>query len=153
LIASHRLYRLVSGGFYEHQREEDSVSDDERCRRERRTSVRRTRGRADHRKDSVAFTVGDTRLPAGDYRISETSSGPAVLLVESADGTRVSLVSTIVATSTDGNETQPDVEFQTVDKEHFLSRVDMHDGMAREVVLSPSIMEKELVKSAERSGD
>ena len=100
-----------------------------------------------------AFIVGDTRLPAGDYTISETSSGPTVLLVESTDGTRVSFVSTIAATPTEGDATQPDVEFQTVGKEHFLSRVDMHDGMAREVVLSPSIMEKELVKSSERSAD
>jgi len=100
-----------------------------------------------------AFIVGDTRLPAGDYTISETSSGPTVLLVESTDGTRVSFVSTIAAAPTDGDATHPDVEFQTVGKERFLSRVDMHDGMAREVVLSPSIMEKELVKSAERSGD
>jgi hypothetical protein len=97
------------------------------------------------------FIVGDTRLPAGDYTISETSSGPTVLLVESTDGTRVSFVSTIAATPTEGDA--PDVEFQTVGKEHFLSRVDMHDSMAREVVLSPSIMEKELVKSAERSAD
>jgi hypothetical protein len=104
-------------------------------------------------KIPFAFIVGDTRLPAGDYTISETSSGPSVLLVESADGTRVSFVSTISATPTDGDATQPDVEFQTVGKEHFLARVDMHDGMAREVVLSPSIMEKELVKSAERSAD
>jgi hypothetical protein len=98
------------------------------------------------------FIVGDTRLPAGDYTISETSTGPTVLLVESSDGTRVSFVSTIPTTSTEGNATQPDVEFQTLGKEHFLSRVDMHDGMAREVVLSPSIMEAELVKTGERSG-
>ena len=104
-------------------------------------------------KIPFAFIVGDTRLPAGDYTISETSSGPSVLLVESTDGMRVSFVSTITATPTDGDATQPDVEFQTVGKEHFLARVDMHDGMAREVVLSPSIMEKELVKSAERSAD
>jgi hypothetical protein len=104
-------------------------------------------------KIPFAFIVGDTRLPAGDYTISETSSGPSVLLVESADGTRVSFVSTIAATPTDGDAAQPDVAFQTVGKEHFLSRVDMHDGMAREVVLSPSIMEKELVKSTERSAD
>jgi hypothetical protein len=104
-------------------------------------------------KIPFTFIVGDTRLPAGDYTISETSSGPSVLLVESTDGTRVSFVSTIAATPTDGDQMQPDVEFQTVGKEHFLSRVDMHDGMAREVVLSPSIMEKELVKSAERSAD
>ena len=99
------------------------------------------------------FIVGDTRLPAGDYTISESSAGPTVLLVESADGARVSFVSTITARSMDGNATQPDVEFQTVGKDHFLSRVDMHDGMAREIVLSPSIIEKELVKSGERSGD
>jgi len=98
------------------------------------------------------FIVGDARLPAGDYTISETSTGPTVLLIESSDGTRVSFVSTIPAISTDGNATQPDVEFQTLGKAHFLSRVDMHDGMAREVVLSPSIMEEELVKTGERSG-
>jgi len=99
------------------------------------------------------FIVGDTRLPAGDYTISESSAGPTVLLVEGANGARVSFVSTITARSMDGNATQPDVEFQTVGKDHFLSRVDMHDGMAREIVLSPSIIEKELVKSGERSGD
>jgi len=99
------------------------------------------------------FIVGDTRLPAGHYMISETSSGPTVLMVESTDGTRVSLVSTISTISTDGSAAQPDVQFETIGKEHFLSRVDLHDGMAREVVLSPSIMEHELVKANERSGD
>jgi hypothetical protein len=99
------------------------------------------------------FIVGDTRMPAGDYTISETSTGPTVLLVESSDGTAVSFVSTIPTTSTGGNATQPDVEFQTLGKEHFLSRVDMHDGMAREIVLSPSIMEAELVKAGKRSGN
>jgi hypothetical protein len=99
------------------------------------------------------FIVGDTRLPAGDYMISETSSGPTVLMVESTDGTRVSLVSTISSISTGGSTARPDVQFETVGKEHFLSRVDLHDGMAREVVLSPSIMEHELAKADERSGD
>ena len=99
------------------------------------------------------FIVGDTLLPAGNYMISETSSGPTVLMVESTDGTRVSLVSTIPTISTDGSVAQPDVQFEKLGKEHFLSRVDLHDGTAREVVLSPSIMEHELVKVDERSGD
>jgi len=99
------------------------------------------------------FIVGDTRLPAGNYMISETSSGPTVLMVESTDGTRVSLVSTIPTISTDGSVAQPDVQFEKLGKEHFLSRVDLHDGTAREVVLSPSIMEHELARVDERSGD
>jgi hypothetical protein len=99
------------------------------------------------------FIVGDTRLPAGNYMISETSSGPTVLMVERTDGTRVSLVSTISAISTEGSAAEPDVQFETVGNQHFLSRVDLHDGMAREVLLSPSIMEHELVKVDERSGD
>ena len=45
------------------------------------------------------------------------------------------------------------VQFEKLGKEHFLSRVDLHDGTARELVLSPSIMEHELVKVDERSGD
>jgi len=76
-----------------------------------------------------------------------------VLMVESTDGTRVSLVSTIPTISTDGSVAQPDVQFEKLGKEHFLSRVDLHDGTAREVVLSPAIMEHELVKVDERSGD
>jgi hypothetical protein len=99
------------------------------------------------------FIVGDTRLPAGEYTIQETSTGPTVLLIESTDGTRASYVSTISATSTDGNSTEPDVEFEMFGREHFLARIDLRDGMAREIVLSPSIVEEELVKTGERSGD
>jgi hypothetical protein len=99
------------------------------------------------------FIVGDTRLPAGEYTIRETSTGPTVLLIESTDGARVSYVSTISATSADGHSTRPDVEFEMFGRDHFLSRIDLHDGMAREIVLSPSIMEEELVKTSERSGN
>src|SRR5215475_10125117 len=78
------------------------------------------------------FIAGDTRLPAGDYTIREAADGPTVLLIESSNGERASLVGTISAISTEGNATEPDVEFETFGKEHFLSRIDMHDGMARE---------------------
>jgi len=99
------------------------------------------------------FIVGDTRLPAGDYTIREASDGSTVLLVESSTGASASLVSTIAAISTEGNATQPDVQFAMFGKEHFLSRIDMHDGTAREIVLTPSIMESELVKAGEHSGN
>jgi len=99
------------------------------------------------------FIVGDTRLPAGDYTIREALDGSTVLLVESSTGTSASFVSTIAAISTEGNATQPDVAFAMFGKEHFLSRIDMHDGTAREIVLTPSIMESELVKAGEHSGN
>lgn len=99
------------------------------------------------------FIAGDTRLPAGDYTIREASDGPTVLLIEGSNGVSASLVATIAAISTDGNATSPDVQFETFGKEHFLSRIDMHDGMAREIVLTPSIMENELVKVGEHSGN
>jgi hypothetical protein len=52
-----------------------------------------------------------------------------------------------------GNSTQPDVEFETFGNEHFLSRIDLHDGTAREIVLTPSIMERELIRAGERTGN
>jgi hypothetical protein len=99
------------------------------------------------------FIVGDTRLPAGDYTIQEASDGSPVLLVENSDRADGSLVSTIAAVSTNGNVAQPDVEFETFGNEHFLSRIDLHDGTAREIVLTPSIMERELIRASVRSGN
>ncbi len=94
------------------------------------------------------FIVGDTRLPAGKYILEEDTETPVVWLVESSDGSRARFVSTIEALSTEGNTTRPDLDFEMFSGEHFLSRFDLHDGTAREIVLTRPIMEEELAKAS-----
>jgi hypothetical protein len=97
------------------------------------------------------FIVGNARMPAGKYVIEEDGETPVVWLVESSDGSRASFITTIEALSTEGNATRPDLEFETFSGQHFLSRIDLHDGTAREILLTRPIIEQELAKSNARA--
>jgi hypothetical protein len=97
------------------------------------------------------FIVGNTRMPAGKYVIEEDAETPIVWLIETSDGSRASFITTIEALSTQGNSTRPDLDFEMFSGEHFLSRIDLHDGTAREIVLTRPIMEEELAKASAHS--
>lgn len=93
-----------------------------------------------------SFIVGDSRLPAGDYVISESFDTPDVLRITSTDGRQIVFILTIA--SSPNERAASSLVFEQFAGQHFLSRVEPGDGDAREIVLTPAIMERELVTTA-----
>lgn len=111
--------------------------------------------RADERivaKVPFAFIVGDRQLPAGDYVVKEAIDGSGVLGIANADGRHLALTMTIPS-STNTREGQPELVFEKFENHYFLARVAPQDGDEREIVLTPSIMEREIVRATDRSGN
>jgi hypothetical protein len=98
-----------------------------------------------------AFIVGSARMPAGDYVIKESTDDPDLLSIESKDGRHTAFVLTIPSPSSQQSETS-ELVFEKFAGEHFLSRVETNDGDWREIVLTPAIMEHELVTTASNAG-
>jgi hypothetical protein len=96
-----------------------------------------------------SFLVGNVRMPAGEYAIRKTSS-TGVLEVVSADRKHVALTSTIPDSYMPAKEGNTEVVFQKFGGDYFLSRIEPASGNDRQVILTPSIMEREIIK-AERA--
>jgi hypothetical protein len=96
-----------------------------------------------------SFLVGDVRMPAGEYAIRETSS-TGVLEIVSADRKHVALTATIPDAYLPAKEGNIEVVFQKFGGDYFLSRIEPASGNDRQVLLTPSIMEREIIK-AERA--
>jgi hypothetical protein len=93
-----------------------------------------------------AFIVGESRMPAGDYVVKEMDNDPGVISITSADGHRSTFMLTMASSS---NETpaQPRLVFEKFEDQYFLARVTREDGNESEIVLTPGIMEHEVVAS------
>jgi hypothetical protein len=96
-------------------------------------------------KVPFAFIVGDVRLPAGDYSVREASTGLDVVKIVSVDGRHSALVATVPSAPDPADKNE--VVFEKVGEEHFLSRIEPSDGNDRQIILTPSIMEREIVKA------
>jgi hypothetical protein len=100
--------------------------------------------RADERINATVpfdFIVGDSRLPAGDYVITEISM-PGIVSIVSADAQHSAFVLTIP--SSDDAAPQPELVFERFGGQHFLARITGGGVDGREVLLTPAIMEREL---------
>ena len=91
-----------------------------------------------------AFIVGDVRMPAGVYEVRETSSD-GVLEIVSENGHQVALATTIPLVP--GEAGKNGLVFERFGHDYFLSRIEPTSGNDREVLLTPSIMEREILKS------
>src|SRR5262245_33431747 len=108
--------------------------------------------RADERivaKVPFEFIVGDVRLPAGDYVVTEMPDLSGVVGVESAHGRRFVATMTVAAASTSIPTSHPELVFEKFDNHYFLARVVPQDGTERDLVLTPSEMEREIVKTSD----
>ncbi len=103
-------------------------------------------------KVPFAFIVGDMRLPAGDYVVKNMSDDSGVMAIVSADGRQFVYAMTI-ASSSDTPAAQPELVFEKFRNQYFLARVVPTDGGEREIILTPSIMEREIVRTADRSNN
>jgi hypothetical protein len=91
-----------------------------------------------------AFIVGDSRLPAGDYIVKEVDNDPSVISITSADGHQSTFILTMASSSSEMRE-QPRLMFEKFEDQYFLARVIRGDGSEREIALTPTIMEREVV--------
>jgi hypothetical protein len=93
-----------------------------------------------------AFIVSGVRLPAGSYTITENANGGGVCLIASDDGREAIYVMTSAADNRP--DAQPELRFKKFGDQYFLSRVVSWDGEEREIVLTKSIVERELTEVA-----
>jgi hypothetical protein len=113
--------------------------------------------RADERivaKVPFAFIVGDMRLPAGDYVVRDMSDGSGVLGIASADGRQFVCALTIPSSpSSDTPAAQPELKFEKFSNHYFLAGVVPQDGGEREIILTPSMMQREIARTDDRSNN
>jgi hypothetical protein len=91
-----------------------------------------------------AFIVGESRMPAGDYIVKEMDDDPSVISITSADGHQSTFMLTMASSSNETPE-QPRLVFEKFEDQYFLARVTREDGNERAIVLTPAIMEREVV--------
>jgi hypothetical protein len=73
-------------------------------------------------KTSFPFNVGNAKMPAGSYRITQTDSDTNVLLIENTDGTHAALIE-FIPTHADQPHAQSDVTFQKYGDVDYLNRL------------------------------
>jgi len=103
-------------------------------------------------KVPFAFIVGDMQLPAGTYLVREMSVGSPVLEIASADGRQTVLAMTI-PWSDHTPPAEPALVFEKVSDAYFLSGIVPADGNDRQIVLTPALMEREIMRSREHAAN
>lgn len=96
------------------------------------------------------FTVGNTQLPAGSYKVMVDSGDPSMLRVQSTDGRMMAWVDT-TAVSDRGNGPGPngsELVFEKIDGQYFLHEVWI-EGAIRQT--APSLTEARAERQAETS--
>jgi hypothetical protein len=102
-------------------------------------------------KVPFAFIVGDSLLPPGEYAVFDVSNDPHVVSIKSVDGKQFVFTMTIPSSFAD-EQAEPDLVFEQVGDQHFLARIVDGNGDGRDLLLTPSIKERELVKVAAHRG-
>jgi hypothetical protein len=103
-------------------------------------------------KVPFAFIVSNVQLPAGDYTVKEVSAGNQVVEIVSADGHHMAFVATIPWRDAAQPKT-PELVFEKFSGAYFLSRIVPTGGDDREIVLTPALMEREIMRSGEHAAD
>jgi predicted 2-oxoglutarate/Fe(II)-dependent dioxygenase YbiX len=97
------------------------------------------------------FIVGNMRMPAGDYVVTESTDAPDLVTVATRDGRQTAFILTIPSWREEQGG-KPQLVFEEFAGQHFLSRVEPGDGDGREILLTPAIMEHELVTTGANAG-
>ena len=92
------------------------------------------------------FIVGETRLPAGDYIVTEMPQEGMVSIARK-DRERTAFVLTVRAVF-DREASTPELVFERFGGQHFLSQIIGEGREGREILLTPEIMERELQRVA-----
>ena len=95
------------------------------------------------------FFVGDVRLPAGSYIVKEIS-GSGVVEVVSADNHQAICTLTIPSQAEEPTA-RAELIFKKFGNDYFLARVVPEGGNEREIILTPSMMQREAAKNSDRA--
>ena len=82
-------------------------------------------------KIPFAFMVNNIELPAGDYVLTRDTSNPELIEIATAAGRRVALVLT-QRSGDDGDKEQPQLEFERIGNQVFLTQVTLAPGIVRD---------------------
>jgi hypothetical protein len=93
-----------------------------------------------------AFYVGNAKMPAGSYRITQPDADTSLLLIEDANGSH-SVFAEYERTSTDTPQSQTDVAFNKYGNVEFLSTISIQ-GRTSEMQMLPSKFEQNTAKAA-----
>ena len=88
------------------------------------------------------FIVGEARLPAGDYIVTEMPQEGMVSIARK-DRERTAFVLTVRAIF-DREASTPELVFERFGGQHFLSQIIGERNEGREILLTPEIMAREL---------
>lgn len=101
-------------------------------------------------KVPFAFIVGDLQLPSGVYVIREMTDSSGVVAIKNKDGDEFVYALTIPS-SADTTVAQSELVFEKFGSHYFLARIAPQGGNERQIVLTPSRMEQEIVAMSSRS--
>jgi hypothetical protein len=90
-----------------------------------------------------SFIVNGDRLPAGHYAVTDDDE-TGVLQIQSADGHRAVLTTSIPSGELNEQAAAPKLEFEKYSGQYFLSGITYGDGEGRALVLEPSTMDREI---------
>jgi hypothetical protein len=71
---------------------------------------------------SFPFYVGNTQMPAGAYKVTQSNMDDSILLIESADGSHSAFID-FVPTHSDTYHANSDVTFHKYDNTEYLNRL------------------------------
>ena len=87
------------------------------------------------------FIVGDTKLPAGDYRVKSIENEFGLVAIESTDGNHRAVVMTVPTTYQPID--QPSLMFDKFNGQMFLARIVTDQANQQEIPLTPEKMAQE----------
>jgi len=93
-----------------------------------------------------AFYVGNAKMPAGSYRVTQPDADSSLLLIETADGSHSAFVEYEIASS-NTSHAQSDVTFNKYGQVDFLSAIWV-EGRKSEMQILPSKFERNTAKAA-----
>ena len=90
-----------------------------------------------------SFVVGNQVLPPGNYVVKSDPNDDAVLAIVSTDGKQFVDTLTIPSAS-DSSLSGSQLVFRTIGDQHLLARVAPADGNARDILLTPAVIERDV---------
>jgi hypothetical protein len=93
-----------------------------------------------------AFYAGDTKMPAGSYKVSQLDDNGQVLRIENADGSQSALVE-YRPVHVDTAPSSSDIAFKKYGKTEFLSRISVQ-GHNTAMMIAPSKAEQNAAQAA-----
>jgi hypothetical protein len=101
-------------------------------------------------KVPFAFIAGDVQMPSGVYIVREMTDSSGVIGIKKKDGHEFVYALTIPS-SVDTPVGKPELIFEKFGDHYFLARIVPQGGNEREIVLTPSTMERDIIRTSSQT--